>query len=78
MNYCQKGRELLLDLKRSDFLPAYDEDGVRTVIAEINDLSGKIYAILNENEGEEFPGPVRVCLSYYNECLKRNRRYLNR
>jgi len=29
MTYCQRGRELLQDLQRSDFLPAFDEDGAR-------------------------------------------------
>mmetsp|Transcript_39474 Transcript_39474/g.82524 ORF Transcript_39474/g.82524 Transcript_39474/m.82524 type:complete len:218 (+) Transcript_39474:98-751(+) len=36
MNYGQSGRELLLDLKRSDWLPSYSEDGVRATLQEIN------------------------------------------
>ena len=32
MAYCQRGRELLQDLQRSDFLPAFDEDGARVGI----------------------------------------------
>ena len=36
MNYGQRGRELLLDLKRSDWLPAYNEDAVRATLQEIN------------------------------------------
>ena len=32
MAECQRGRELLQGLQRSDFLPAYDEDGVRVGI----------------------------------------------
>ena len=36
MNYGQRGRELLLDLKRSDWLPAYNEDGVRATLQEIS------------------------------------------
>jgi len=36
MNYGSRGRELLLDLKRSDWLPAYNEEGVRSTLQEIN------------------------------------------
>ena len=35
MTYCQRGRELLQDLQRSDFLPAFDEDGARVGIIVI-------------------------------------------
>ena len=35
MNYGSRGRELLLDLKRSDWLPAYNEEGVRSTLQEI-------------------------------------------
>ncbi len=35
MNYGQRGRDLLLDLKRSDWLPAYNEENVRGVLSEI-------------------------------------------
>ena len=35
MNYGTRGRELLLDLKRSDWLPAYNEEGVRSTLQEI-------------------------------------------
>lgn len=36
MNYGQRGRELLLDLKRSDWLPTYNEEGVRATLQEIS------------------------------------------
>ncbi len=35
MNYGQRGKDLLLDLKRSDWLPAYNDDNVRAVQSEI-------------------------------------------
>mmetsp|Transcript_26669 Transcript_26669/g.39305 ORF Transcript_26669/g.39305 Transcript_26669/m.39305 type:complete len:219 (+) Transcript_26669:64-720(+) len=36
MNFGQRGRELLLDLKRSDWLPPYSDEGVRDTLEEIN------------------------------------------
>ena len=50
MTYCQRGRELLSDLQRSDFLPQYDEEGVRQVINEIADLANKITTTMLELE----------------------------
>ena len=38
MNFGVKSRDLLVELKRSDWLPAYNEDGVRGVLAEIQAL----------------------------------------
>jgi len=35
MNYCQQGKDLLLDLKRSDWLPAYNDENVKAVHSEI-------------------------------------------
>lgn len=34
-SFCQRGRELLSDLQRSDFLPPYDDDGVRVLLLEM-------------------------------------------
>mmetsp|Transcript_25304 Transcript_25304/g.31181 ORF Transcript_25304/g.31181 Transcript_25304/m.31181 type:complete len:219 (-) Transcript_25304:107-763(-) len=36
MNYGQRGKDLLLDLKRSDWLPAYNDEGVRGTLSEIS------------------------------------------
>lgn len=38
MNFGVKSRDLLIELKRSDWLPPYNEDGVRGVLAEIQAL----------------------------------------
>ncbi len=35
MNYCQRGRDLLLDLKRSDWLPPYNDENVKAIHSEI-------------------------------------------
>jgi GINS complex subunit 1 len=77
MNHCQKGRELLMDLKRSDFLPAYDDEGIRIILAEMSDIHNKLIEITNDQEGN-YPDGVKVTLVYYHQCLNRNKRYLNR
>lgn len=38
MNFGSKSKDLLVELKRSDWLPPYNEDGVRGVLAEIQAL----------------------------------------
>lgn len=38
MNFGVCGRDLLVELQRSDWLPPYNEDGVRGVLAEIQAL----------------------------------------
>ena len=63
-----RGRELLLDLQRSDFLPPWDEEGVRTVATEIVDMYGK----LTERTDDGF----LVNDAFYGLCMIRNRRYL--
>lgn len=81
MNYCQKGRELLMDLKRSDFLPSYDDEGVRLLLSEMNDLHDKFAEIVSSTtdaDVDPYSPAVKAALSYYHECLCRNRRYINR
>jgi uncharacterized membrane protein len=46
MSYCTRGRELLLDLKRSAWLPPYDDEGVRIIINEVDDLTGKLESMI--------------------------------
>ena len=81
MNYCQKGRELLLDLKRADFLPANDDEGVRLLISEMNEILAKMTDIANSTDmsnGSAYSESVKSTISYYLECLERNNRYINR
>jgi hypothetical protein len=81
MNYCQKGRELLLDLKRAEFLPAYDDEGMRVITSELIDISTKITTVMAANATsvmDAYPDDIKVCLSYYHNCISRNRRYINR
>lgn len=75
MTYCARGRELLLDLKRSLWLPAYDDDGVRVVLAEIDELAGKIKTVWEE--GEDLADDTKTTLAYYKACLERNIRYMD-
>mmetsp|Transcript_26320 Transcript_26320/g.26570 ORF Transcript_26320/g.26570 Transcript_26320/m.26570 type:complete len:192 (+) Transcript_26320:49-624(+) len=77
MQHCQKGRELLLDLQRSDWLPQYNEEGVRIVITEMTNAWNNIMEIMNNSQVEEIPDSVKVLLVYHHQCLSRNRRYLN-
>jgi GINS complex subunit 1 len=76
MNYCLKGREMLLDLKRSEWLPVFDEDGVRILINEVCDIHNRLKSIITTYE-ENYPDPVRVSITYYHQCLSRNQRYIN-
>ena len=88
MTFCQRGKELLLDLNRSDFIPEYDDDGLRVVISEIQELSDIIVTLRNENNNknnnnqdendneividEEFQLPIL----YHKLCMQRNMKYL--
>jgi len=74
MTYCQKGRELLLDLSRSDWLPAYDEEGVRVVLSEIGDIADRLFEAMQTPK--PYPDPIKVSIFYYTQCLERNKRYM--
>ena len=83
MNYGQRGRDLLLDLKRSDWLPSYDEDAVRATIQESALHHDKIKAVLcatnrASDRGTE-DGPaigVRPKMLLHDASVKRNKRCL--
>lgn len=71
-----------MDLKRSDFLPAYDDEGVRLIVSEMNEIHNKLEEIMkNEADADDidsFQQSVKPTMFYYHECLCRNNRYLNR
>ena len=71
-----------MDLKRSDFLPAYDEEGVRIVLSEMTDLHSKLVDLYERHPGmanlETLDENVKVTLIYYTGCMNRNSRYLSR
>jgi len=74
MTYCQRGRELLGDLQRAEFLPMYDDEGVRQVVSEIGDLAQKVTQVMAQLDTQ--PDSVKVGLQYHVTCLKRNLRYM--
>lgn len=80
MTTCNKGKEMLLDLQRSDWLPAYDEDGLRLVLVEIEDMK-KVLEGINEEfqdygDASNYPDSAKTAIFYFTSCLKRNMRYI--
>ena len=45
MAYCTRGKELLMDLKKSEWLPVYDEEGLRSTLLEVLQLIDRIHPI---------------------------------
>lgn len=78
MSYCTRGRELLLDLKRSAWLPPYDDEGVRIIINEVDDLTGKLESMIESGDNnEEFLPSQLPSISYHKACIGRDIRYIN-
>jgi GINS complex subunit 1 len=75
MAFCQKGRELMLDLQRSDWLPPYEEDGVRQVVNECNDLIKKFTTHLNGRQTVELDEKEKPFAVYLQSCFHRNIKY---
>ncbi len=73
-----KGRELLLGLKRSEWLPPYNEDGMKGVLREINALKAEIDdtmgSALDGEVDEEIPMGVRISLAVQHTTVLRNKR----
>jgi uncharacterized protein (UPF0371 family) len=81
-----RGKELLNDLKRSDFLPSWDEDGVQSVINELSQEFRTINQVTNArhiaNSGQrgllDASNGTKACWSINNTAISRNFRVLNR
>ena len=72
-----KARRLLHEVKGSDFLPIYSEDGVKAVHKEIAELHQEIQDTLAaRREGEALPLSVKIGLSVHGTALWRNKRCL--
>jgi hypothetical protein len=82
---------LNLNLKRSDWLPPYDEEGVTEILKDIEDVHSSLSETLGYGKREEDDinnseeDPIRTLTDsekvkawYLNDCLQRNCRYLNR
>ena len=81
MTFCIRGKELLMDLQKSDWLPIYDDEGIRQTLTEVLDLIGKMEAVNSRREslrsaGEDIEDSERVEMMYYIQCYRRNLRYL--
>ena len=85
MNYGQRGVELLRELKRSDWLPSYNEDSVRATIQEINLHSEELHDIVRANNrvgnetsssGAPVPIEMRPVMLLHEVSIKRNKRCL--
>ncbi len=80
MTYCLKGRELLLDLQRSDWLPTYDEDGVRQVLEEVNKITTGFIEHLTSlkcSSIRDLSEEDRPFAEYSQICAKRNIKYMH-
>ena len=89
MNYGQRGVELLRELKRSDWLPSYNEDSVRAAIQEINLHTEELHDIVRANNrvgnnndtssgggGTPIPIEMRPVMLLHEVSIKRNKRCL--
>lgn len=92
MNYGQRGRELLLELKRSDFLPPYNDENVKATVEEISlhfqELQNQVRHVSQQQqqqqEGDEgqrqqqggVPMELRPSMMLHDISIKRNKRCL--
>eukprot|EP00979_Chaetoceros_neogracilis_P015515 scaffold6044_cov237-Chaetoceros_neogracile.AAC.1 len=81
MNYGQRAKELLLDLKRSDFMPPYNDETVRAALSEINlhfdELHDQAVASRRANPGSDnIPLNSRPALILHDASIRRNKRCL--
>ncbi|CAM9640782.1 unnamed protein product, partial [Chrysoparadoxa australica] len=62
---------------RSDWIPPYNEDGIRNVLLEMRALYGELDASLNAGtEMKDIPNSVKVGVVVHHEALLRNKRCL--
>jgi len=90
MNFGQHGRELLLDLKRSDWLPPYNDENVRATIEEISlhfdELVEQVTATQQMQDEDNTSGSIsrnksvpmeeRPAMTLHDAAIKRNKQYL--
>jgi len=68
------GVTLLKELKRNKNLPAYNDDGMRQVVREIDGLYKIIYTTLNENDYQVSDPTIACGLVVHHQGLLRNKR----
>ena len=78
-----KGKELLLELKRSDGLPPYNDDLVRSSISETSDHYKEMFALFNASSAnsdspdpEKIPKDYKPILTIHDASMERNKRCL--
>eukprot|EP00592_Proboscia_alata_P017276 CAMPEP_0194400558 /NCGR_PEP_ID=MMETSP0174-20130528/127300_1 /TAXON_ID=216777 /ORGANISM="Proboscia alata, Strain PI-D3" /LENGTH=213 /DNA_ID=CAMNT_0039197127 /DNA_START=46 /DNA_END=687 /DNA_ORIENTATION=- len=90
MNYGQRGRDLLMELKRSDFIPPYSDDGVRAALKEaslhfdeLTDLANATSAASSSTAGSKRAGGpkgppthAKPAFLLHATAIKRNKRCL--
>lgn len=64
-------------LQRSDWLPAYDEEGIRTLLAELIEIVQKLSSSMEVLNQPNMPNAVKVRAVYLHQCLIRNHKYIN-
>lgn len=69
----QKGRELLLELKRSDWLPPYNDELVRASLQEISLHFEQLSDLISEQKP---PMEARPSLLLHDAAIRRNKRCL--
>eukprot|EP00516_Mucochytrium_quahogii_P008908 CAMPEP_0203766582 /NCGR_PEP_ID=MMETSP0099_2-20121227/502_1 /ASSEMBLY_ACC=CAM_ASM_000209 /TAXON_ID=96639 /ORGANISM=" , Strain NY0313808BC1" /LENGTH=199 /DNA_ID=CAMNT_0050662957 /DNA_START=39 /DNA_END=638 /DNA_ORIENTATION=- len=76
--YCQRGRDLVQELGRGDWIPMYNDEAVRQITEEVNALYKEILDISQEHkEDVEMDDPrVKCPLVLYHTSACRNKRYL--
>lgn len=72
MNYCQRGREIVADLKRAEWLPRYEEEGIRIVLQECNTLWDKVIQVRSHAQTDA----TKVSQVFHSQCVLRNKKYI--
>lgn len=65
-------------LQRSEWLPPFDDEGLRVMITEVDELSARLKHIVETTKDQNYANPVRVAITYFHQCLSRNHRYIDR
>jgi GINS complex subunit 1 len=84
MNYGQNGKDLLLDLKRSDWLPSYNDENVRATINEIkvhfeeltDQAKAAAQATAESGNAKKLPMQTRPAMLLHEAAIRRNKRCL--
>lgn len=65
-------------MQRSDWLPAFDDEGVRFVATEVEEVASRMKGLLEAFDPNDLPPGVKLAFLHYRSCLSRNYRYMDR